>query len=666
MKLSVIVRWGVDWTRVVLRRHPHIIASFAWVRHYWWLIFFAAAIVVTVRQPNADKLDPGSIFALAGLAVVVLSLTFPVILLIVQNLSQRSLKDLLDEFKRRGPWKEPMRTQAAAIVLIVTGGLWHATVSTGAGALLVLLALFGEGYGAFRRILDEMSPITLLNHLVDRRAAQIRAYRRPDSAGVPAAEQEAARTLEAVLAMAEMAIASADLELLRLTLDRVADLCTACMDVGVSFGDSLSELLAIRLASILEAAARSSTSVALPEVTTRIGTIGATIAGYQRDGFIAPGGIPSSIADLLAEALSHGHPDKRSSAPAQAIRGITSIGNAYIGAGRVSGTNHLIDKLRAIALAAIQARDQLLARQASLGLLEIAHVLTIGNTPGDPISVGAIERVSHALVEVATADADGHLPGAGTWIVNPIDWRGGNLGSITVRLLCWVMATKNDRRRQQYVRPAQTLFHASASLASSAQADVESRDNAVRIVTGIILAALGESLQDALPRVLEEWWTTAITLLVENEHAGESLTLSEYYLAELLLTAFYKSQEDSPTSSAFLRRLIDAALDKIATQPENDRLILSPVIRLLGAAAIKKEVFDLARACADAVLPPPAADNDLFHAPNVLFYAPYLSDEFTPWPSRTVSGIEFPLMRADHNDSGARRQFLDLENSDMS
>ena len=93
------------------------------------------------------------------------------------------------------------------------------------------------------------------------------------------------------------------------------------MDVGVSFGDSLSELLAIRLASILEAAARSSTSVALPEVTTRIGTIGATIAGYQRDGFIAPGGIPYSIADLLAEALSHVDvsntfvPLKRSSTP---------------------------------------------------------------------------------------------------------------------------------------------------------------------------------------------------------------------------------------------------------------------------------------------------------------------------------------------------------------
>lgn len=654
MKLSVIVTWGTDCTR----------ASVAWGRRYWWLLLFVAAIVVTVWQPNADKLDPGSIFALAGLAVVVLSLTFPVILLIVQNLSQRSLKDLLDEFKRRGSWKEPMGTQASAIALIVMGGLWHATVSTGAGALLVLLALFGEGYGAFRRILDEMSPITLLNHLVDRRAAQIRANRRSDFAGVPAAEQEATRTLEAVLAMAEAAIASADLELLRLTLDRVVDLCIAYMDVGFSFGDSLSDVLAIRLASILEAAARSSTSVALPEVTTRIGKIGATIAAYQRDGFVAPGGVPFSIVDLLAEALSHGHRDKRSSAPGQAIQGITSIATACIGAGRVSGTTHPIDKLRAIALAATQARDQLLARRASLGLLEIAHVLTIGNTPGDPISVGAIERVSHALVEVATADADGRLPGAGTWIVNPLDWGGRNLGSITVRLLRWTTATKNDRRCQQYVRPAQMLFRASASLASSAQADVQSSGNAVRIVTGIILAALGEDLQNALPHLLEEWWTTVMTLLVEDEHARESLDVSEYHLAELLLTAFYESQDVSPASSAFLRRLIDVALDRFATQPENDRLILSPVIRLLGAAAIKNEVFDLARACAGAVLAPPAADNDLFYAPYMLFYAPYLSEEFTPWPSRAVSGIEFPLMRTDHNESGARQEFLDLENSD--
>ncbi len=665
MKLSVIVRWDVDWTRVVLRRHPRIIASFAWVGHHWWLIFVAAAIVVTVRQPNADKLDPGSIFALAGLAVVVLSLTFPVILLIVQNLSERSLKDLLDEFKHRGPWREPMRTQASAIALIVVGGLWHATVSTGAAALLVLLALFGEGYGAFRRILDEMSPTTLLNHLVDRRAAQIRANRRPDFAGVPAAEQEATRTLEAVLAMAETAIASADLELLRLTLDRVTDLCTAYMDVGLSFGDSLSDLLAIRLASILEAAARSSTSVALPEVTTRIGTIGATIAGYQRDGFITPGVVPSAITDLLAEALSHGHPDKRSSAPGQAIRGITRIGNATIGAGRVSGATHPIDKLRAIALAATQARDQLLARQASLGLLEIGHVLTGSSTPGDPISVGAIELVSHALDEVARADADGHLPGSGTWIVNPIDRRGRNLGSITVRLLRWAMETKNDRRRQQYVRPAQTLFRASASLASSAQADVESRDNAVRIVTGIILAALGLGLQNTLPDLLEEWWTTMMTLLVENEHAREFLDVSEYYLAELLLTAFYESQDVSPTSSALLQRLIDAALHEIEAQPENDRVILSPVIRLLGTAAMKNGVLDLARACAHAVLPPPAADDDLFYAPNVLFYVPYMSEEFTLSQSRAFSGIQFPLMRADHNDSGARQQFLDLENSDM-
>lgn len=663
MKLSVIVRWGVDWTRDVLRRHPRVIASFAWVGHHWWLIFVAAAIVVTVRQPNADKLDPGSIFALAGLAVVVLSLTFPVILLIVQNLSERSLKDLLDEFKHRGPWREPMRTQAAAIVLIVTGGLWHATVSTGAGALLVLLALFGEGYGAFRRILDEMSPITLLNHLVDRRAAQIRAYRRPDFAGVPAAEQEAARTLEAVLAMAETAIASADLELLRLTLDRVADLCSAYMDVGFSLGDSLSDLLAIRLASILEAAARSSTSVALPEVTTRIGTIGATIAGYQRDGFIAPGGVPSAIADLLAEALSHGHPDKRSSAPGQAIQGITGIGNASIGAGRVSGAIHPINHLRAIALAATQARDRLLVRQASLGLLEIAHVLTGNSAPGDLISVGEIERVSHALDEVATADADGHLPGAGTWIVNPIDWRGRNLGSITVRLLRWAMETKNERRRQQYVRPAQTLFRAATSLASSAQADVGSRSNAVRVVTGIILAALGDDLQNALPHLLEEWWKTVITLLVENEHAREPLDVATYYLAELLLTAFYESREVSPTSSAVLRRLIDSALHQIAAQPENDRVILSPVIRLLGAAAVKNGVRDLARACAEAVLSPPLVEDDLFYASYMLFYAPYLSEEFTPWPSRAVFGIEFPVMRTDHNDSGARQQFLDLENS---
>jgi hypothetical protein len=664
MKLLGIVARVVFRACAFARRHQRLMRSAAWVGSHWWVGLFGVAAWLIVQQPNHAALDSGSIFALAGLAVVVLSLTFPVILLIVQNLSQRSAKDLLEEFKRQALWREPMATQAAAIILIIGGGLWHATVSSGAAALLLLLALFGEGYGAFKRLLTRMNPIILTNHLVERRTAELRRYRSAGLFGQPLADTKAKEALESVLDLAEAAIASRDLELVRVSLDRANDVCLAYLDVsfGMGYGDPVSDVLTVRLGSVLNAA-RSSTSVILPEVTKRIGAIGATIAGYQRQGFMDPGHVPYSIIALLTEAFGHGIGDDRSRAPGQAVRGITDIGTAYISARRIAATQRPIQQLRAVIRAGGKAKDQFFLRQAGTGLIEIAHGLS-AVPAGDVMVPACLEHARDALKELADVDADGRVPGAATFIANPIDRHGFNLGSVTVQVVRQAIACNDAYHRDEFARIARSLFNITRTLAASEAADIQTRGNATRVLTGIMLAAIGEHVQNALPELIEEWWNATVTLLIEDKHARESLDVSEYHLAELLLTAFYAQLDAQDAPDALLRRLLDSALEKVAEQPERDRWILSPVLRLLGAAAIKNDVGDLADSCADIVIPPPARGRKSL-AYGDWFYTPHLDDKFMPLPSRAVSGMTFPQLRADHNDPVARRQFLDLENPDI-
>jgi len=665
MKPLIMAARGVARTRAFFLRHPRVVAPFAWIWRHWWLALFTAAMVLIVRQPNRATLDMGSIFALAGLAIIVLSLTFPVILLIVQNLSQRAMKDLLDEFKRQALWKEPMATQAAAIVLIVAGGLWHATVSTGAAALVLLIALFAEGYGAFQRLLDQMSPVALTNHLVDRRIAELRRYRSLGAFGLDTGDRKAAQALESLFDMSEAAITTSDIELLHLTLDRANDVCLAYLDVSfaMGYGDPVSDPLVVRLDSLLKAAARSSTSVLLPEVTKRVAAIGATVAGYRRQGFLNPGHVPYSIINLLAEALAHGLADDRSSAPSQAIRGITNIGTAYIRARRIAATQRPIRELHRVVQAATRTTDQFLLHQVGTALVEIAYALS-GVPVGDPMLPDCLERVTHALKELADADANGPVPGAATFIVNPIESHGFNLAAVTVRVMKQALAVDKRYRRDEFTRLARTLFKISHSLAASKTADLQTRDNATRVLTAIVLAAIGEHLQDTLPELFEEWWRAALDLLIENEHARTSLDDLDYYVAELLLTVFYARLESQEESTRVLQRLLEAALAKVASQPEKARRMLSPVIRLLGAAAMKNNILDLGRACAHVVLEPPSAMRQ-FRQYDVWFYAPHGDAEFMPWPARMVSGVDFLPLRADHNDGVARRQFLELEGPDI-
>jgi hypothetical protein len=252
----------------------------------------------------------------------------------------------------------------------------------------------------------------------------------------------------------------------------------------------------VRLGSILNAAARSSTSVVLPEVTKRIAAIGATVAGYQREGFIDPGHVPYSIITLLAEALGHGLPDDRSSAPSQAIRGITSIGTAYIASGRIAATQRPIAQLRDVVRAAAELRNQFFLRQTGAGLVEIAHALS-GVPVGNHMVPYCLECARNALKELADADVDGRVPGAAAFIVNAIEPHGFNLASATVQVTRQALACKDRYQRDEFVRLARSLFNISHALAASETADIQTRDDATRVLTGIVLAAIGEHLQDA-------------------------------------------------------------------------------------------------------------------------------------------------------------------------
>jgi hypothetical protein len=422
--------------------------------------------------------------------------------------------------------------------------------------------------------------------------------------------------------------------------------------------------LTVRLGSILKAAARSSTSVVLPEVTKRVAAIGATVAGYQRVGFVDPGHVPYSIITLLAEAFAHGIPDDRSSAPGQAIRGITSIGIAYVGAGRIAATQRPIAQLRAVVRAAAQGQDQFFLREAGAGLVEIAFALSTVPV-GDLMVPHCLERARDALKELGDVDADGRVPGAATSIVNPIERHGFNLASVVVHVIRQGIACRDRYHRNEFVRLGRSLFNVVQRLATSEAADIQTREHATRVLTGVVLTSIGENLQDVLPGLLDEWWRAVVTLLVEDENARKSLDVSEYHLAELLLTAFYAGLEAHDETAVVLQRLLENALEAVAAQPERARWILSPVIRVLGAAAIKNNALDLARRCADVVLPPPPTGRQSLQYGD-WFYAPHGSEEFMPWPARVVFGIDFPSLRPDHNDAAARRQFVDLEDPDIS
>jgi len=234
--------------------------------------WFAGAALIEWANPLPLALELGAIAAIAGLIVVILSVTASVVLLLNQHLSERYPRVLLLEVRKLGPWTRPLLGQALAVVFIITAGIFEPARSTGLAALVLLVMVLVQIGENFNRLLDLFDASKLTTLIGDEWVKQF------DRRGATAANLESAS--DPLLSLAESGAIANDPTVVRAALESLATLVGIYVQRNLTgtWGDSALQQTLNRISDLPARTAGLAVTV-LPSVADGIGTIGLATAG---------------------------------------------------------------------------------------------------------------------------------------------------------------------------------------------------------------------------------------------------------------------------------------------------------------------------------------------------------------------------------------------------
>ncbi len=609
--------------------------------------FLLSALIVLIN-PLPDALDLAAVAGIAGLVVVILSVTASIVLLLTQHLSEHYPRVLLLEVRDLGPWVRPLGGQVLAVIFIVAAGVVQPSRSSGLAALILLVMVLVQTGERFNRVLDIFDASAL--------TAQIgsRWVRRFESHGATAANLKLAA--DPLLGLAESAAAANDPAVVEVSLSELAKVVGLYVsrNMTATWGDVALQGVLNRLGELPQRVAGVLPVTVLPSVAEGLGAIGCATGGRASPFANDADDVTPRIMQMLRDIVATSARQPNSTAPWVASTAMFKVAGAAIKAGKLATSSYTIKLsdglirsappggehvtgpslfgLLQIGFDYARSVDSLMAAEYSSEIIQLFRSIH-ESSPQVSLRhlVLALESTNLATLYLAFVDA-----GAG----NRRSKRAIDLASRWERLaeVCWLLCL-------DIARP-------------SAKQDVIVMNDAMDCATLALVGELKRPPDEATDRRRFGRCWKALAAQVQAL-AGTAVSSSETF-TELVL-ATYVCSKANRADAEDLRGLILEWLNEVSTNDQRYRHGVDATARLLGASAVGHDDFEMARAVVKAVgRQPDLRGSKALHVPEEdLFSSGHFGLTFFITPVRR--GIE-PIDLGDAHDSlENRRKLLDLE-----
>jgi len=607
-----------------------------------WGLSFAAATLIVVLHPVglSANLDRTSTLTIAGLNLVAVSVTFGVVGIQAQHFAETYTQAIVRTLSRRQRWPAILTFEAVGVLYAVILALAAPTLATGwAAALLLGIGLVESGLVLTELIvrfdsarLIQLVTVEVLDHM-----------KRPGDVSGDLAISGAQPILDLLIRGAQ----KGDVEVVGSGMDAWLRLFSAYIESRgqLFYSDQYIDWQFARAQELIETYGRQSAGVVLPRLIEGTAHLGVAAAAHRQ---VFDEGINEGVyfaTRCMQAAVATSRDAHLSPAAAQAIIGVTSIGEALLDANKVNTAGEAVRTLRS--LAAALANEPYLAHWASTGLAQI--LLKLADQHSRSLMSGPhADEAADSIIAISQADRSRSL--------GPTHFLTAPMAERSLPRLVYSTARAASQERQSshwrtWDRVCGKLADFTFTLPARQDLDWMVRSNAADCCGGVLLALISAPRRDPTLRLFSQLIPEFMELMRLPD--ANRLHLTEL-LGEVLLPAYYAARPESP--DAYIDFIRQVAVE-MADWPVPERRRFAPALRRVGAAALKRGDEELARAMAQASLPNTHIRSQAIRTRTDEFETP----RFARFNMLNRPGVPEPTIGTDHLDPTAQERYLQLE-----
>jgi hypothetical protein len=624
--------WGWFW-------NPPLLTSVTW---------FALATLIVYANPLHDSLDLAAIAGIAGLIVVMLSVTASVVLLLTQHLSEHYPRVLLLEVRGLRPWARPLASQVLSVIFVVGAGVLQPTRSSALAALVLLVMVLVQTSETFNRLLDIFDASTLTTQIGEL------GLKRFERHGATAVNLKLAA--DPLLGLAESASVANDPVVVEASLSalaKVVGLYTS-QNMTATWGDGALQGVLNRLSELPRSAAGSLPVTVLPAVAEGIAAIGCA-TGERASPFAQDSDdVTPRLMQMLQEivATSARHPN--STAPWAASTAMFRVARAAIKSGKLATGSYAI-KLAGGLIRSAPPGGEHVTGPCLFGLLQVAFEYTRSRD-----SLMAAEYTSE-IIQLFRSVHESSPQVSLRQLVLPLE--SINLATLHLALLDAGERDGASTRRRDRTKTWEGLAEA-CWLLSLDMARQPGRQEVIVVNDAsecAALALIGDLRRASDVPTYAQRFNRCWKALAAHVRAATGTAGSSWETFTELLLATYVTSAMRPARARELRGLIFDWLTDISPADSRPDHAAAATARLVGAAAIGRDDLEMAQRVANAVGPPPdRGDSKALYVPEEdLFTAGHFGPSFFITPVRR--GIEPLDLGIAHDSLDNRRRLLELK-----
>lgn len=551
-----------------------------------WLFAGAVTAWLLLAHPFMGELDRGSILALAGLILAIVAVTFGLVAVTAQHLSETYSRSLVEALYKRSIWRMVVLGEGVGALYVVALSLWSPDMTSGAVGGVVLLASMIQSWRALTQLLHHFDPLGLIQVRRAEAVDHLNKAEHPDAVATTAAQT--------ILSLMLSGAAKGDTDVIAEGMAAWNVLLLSYLKVAVlSWSDPLVSWIYARSEELVEQYAQESVGLVLPVVVEGLEALGKTTASYRNP--VNPDFDEATwqMVRVLKTAVQVSGASRRSPAAPIAARGVGSIGQACVAASKFTTLQHPVSVLTQIGLGtATPAID--VASQASIALANL--VILLANTESkDVMRYANAETATDGLQKIALA-AGGEI-GPAHFLVAPLSQ--SSLPRICQVLECAAAREPDATQAANWDRLASRMASFCCDLSNNAEVGHIVRCNAVESTGALIHGLLAVPLRQSIIELIER--TTTRLLRVALEDADGRLS-ADQALSEALLAMYYAANAE-PIATEAPRQVVLTTINATEQADEQMRWRLARGFRKIGAAAIQYGDNETAMAVAKAAPP---------------------------------------------------------------
>ena len=584
-----------------------------------WAIAALATGLLMVLHPFKGQLDRGSVFAIVALLLATAAVTVGLVSVLAQHLSETYARSVVTPLLSRSTWLIVAVCEGLGVGALVALTLWRTDMSTGAAAGFVLAASLSTSWAAVLQLFKHFDPVSLI------RLQRDDALRRLQHEGGTATA--ARQPSESILSLIVTGGAKSDIDVVTAGFSAWNDILARYLQMNalVYYDEYISWLYA-RSQELVERHAKDSVGLILPTVVEGVTALGKTAGAYRNP-------LNAELDEgsyLLCETLKHvvelSGTDRRSPAANLAADGIAGIGKACVAAEKFAVLTTPVKTLIAIGAATAEPLPYT-SRIASAGLAELLFRLAESHSL-DVMRHANAEDIAEGLHKIIGHERGGLGPGHG--LVAP-------MSQFSLPRLCQALAAApaedEDYHRRQWDNLVLSLAGLHREIFNHPRPDSSQRMYTVEAAATTILCLLTIGQREELIRAITE----LSALLIDAALAERQPMHAEDALAAACLTTYYASVS-AAGAEARLRAVSVSAANRIREAEPQVRRRLSPILRRVGATALRFNDAEMARIMAESVGAEP----------------------MSPYPRKSIGGDPFDLGTGGHTHVGLGRPGVNM------